>query len=406
MLTASTKFKEALSASHQPHVRVGVYQYDGTANGEFVGYLGVVSGSLTLDYRRNIRRQASLQLGSIVSTADAEYVTGIDTRDFLEALTAQSAEITIEWGIKFPDLTTEYVTLARLRVEESNRSLSSPVLDVSAAYDLGTRVADFNLVTPYAPFNTGGTKLTYVEAIQDLVNVSYPSATPPAWTIASGVDTTSKPPDNTAFTGDRWGAINALAQAINVTVGATATGEWLITPATTDRTQVWAVRTGDGGVLVSEQTAYGRREQYNAIPVRWEAPTGGGGLAYVVDSDPDSPTYYDGPFGRKPRQEETLSTVTSSSQAIAAATTLLDQYKGFTRAVSLTTVHNPLLEPGDVIGLYLPDGSAERHIVDSISLPLNGGTMSMETRILRGGPVYNSAFIYNSTAHLYDGSDA
>ena len=405
MLTATAKFSEHLRASHRPLVRIGIYTPDSLGAYEFVGYAGVESGSLTVDYRRNIRRQASLRVGSLDSTLDTAF-SGVAARDYLEALTADSAEITLEWGLRYPDLSEEYVTLARLRVEESTLDAVSAALDISAAYDGGTRVADFALVTPYAPYNLAGTKLTYLAAIQDLVDVSYPSTAPPTWDVDAGVDSTSLPPDGTVFTGDRWSAINDLAKAINVTVGPDHTGTWVVKPVTESRDVQWTVSHGANGVLVQATSTFSRREQYNAVGVRWELPDGSGGLAYIVDNDPASPTYYDGPFGRKPRPEETLDTITTSAQAIDAATTLLNQYKGKTRGIALTTVHNPLLEPGDVLGVFLPDGSAERHVVDAVTLPIGGGTMSLETRVLRGGITYNEpGVIYDDPNYTYSGQE-
>jgi hypothetical protein len=384
MLTASAKFSQHLTSSHRPVIRLGVWTPTGASSVyEQVGYVGVSAGSLTLDYRRNIRRQGTFRVASYDSSLDTDFAYRLDTRDFLEALASSSAEITVEWGLAFPDLTTEWVTLARLRVEESTRTLNAAVLDVAAAYDGGTRVADFTLITPYAPFTGGGTKLTYVEAIKDLVDAAHPSTSPPSWTVAAGVDTTSLPPDNTVFTGDRWAAVNALAQAVNVTVGATASGGWMIAPTTPSTTPVWTVTHGSDGVLVAETTAYSRRSQYNAVAIRWANPDGTGGLSYIADMDPTSPTYYNGPFGRKPRPEETLATCTTSGQADAAATTILQQCSGRTRAISLTSVHNPLMEPGDVLTLRLPDGTIEEHVIDAVSLPLEKGTMSLETRVLR-----------------------
>lgn len=384
MLTASDKFKANLRTSHRPMVRCAVYLPDDAGDYQFNGYLGVSSGSLSIDYRRNIRRQVTgLQIAPISPEAETTFITNPNSSDFLESLATASAEIDVEWGLRFPDRTEEWVTVARLRMEEGNSRVTGAPVSLTSVFDLGCRVADFTLITPYAPFTTGGTKLTYIEAIQDLVNTAYPAGHSPTWTIDGSLDSTSKPPDNTAFTGDRWTAIQALAKAINATVGATASGEWAITSAVTGTTSVWTVNTGTDGVLVDGENAFSRREQYNAIPVRWESPTGGGGLAYIVDSDPTSPTYYDGPFGRKPRSEETVATITTSDQATAYATTLLNQYKGLTRSVSLTSIHNPLLEPNDVIDLEQEDGTFEQHIIDSITLPLDGGTMTLETRVLR-----------------------
>jgi hypothetical protein len=401
MLDASQQFIDHLSYSHTPLRRVGVWLPDEAGVYALQGYLGIETGNLSLDYRRNIRRQATLKVAEYDSTLSSAYLT----RDYLERLTSESAEITVDWGLRFSDGSEEWVQLARLRVEESTRGANSRALEITAAYDGASRVADFYLVTPYAPYDLDGNKLTYAEAIQDLVNTSYPSYAPPDWTLAPGLDYTSYPPDNTVFSGDRWAAITDLARAIDVSVGVDSVGGWAIDAPRFNTDPAWTVASGEGGVLVTGVTSYSRREQYNAVGIRWDNADGSGGLAYIVDADPDSPTYYDGPFGRKPRPEETLSTVTYVGQAIRAAATLLEQYKGKTRSVSLTSIHNPLLEPNDILEVHFPDGSIERHVIDSISLPLDGGTMSMETRITRiFGIDYNEAdVIYESEIYTYDG---
>ena len=402
MLAASDKFKSHLRASHSRRVRAGLYVVDGNSYA-FAGYLGLAGGNLSIDYSRNIRRQASLQVSSLESLLDYSFVD-IAARDYLESLTSGSAEIEIEWGLLYPDGTDEWVTLARLRIEESTLDTVSGSVSISAAYDAGSRVNDFNLVTPYAPYDINGNKLTYLAAIQDLVDTSYPSAAPPTWNVDPAVDSTSYPPDGTAFTGSRWSAVESLAKAINVRVGPNHLGEWDVVPDVEGRDPAWTINSGVDGVLVSETTQFSRREQYNAVGVRWELPGGSGGLAYIVDADPTSPTYYDGPFGRKPRPEETIATITTSQQAIDAATALLNKYKGRTRGISLTAVHCPLLEPNDILAVYLPDGSAERHVIDTVNLPLGEGTMNLETRVLRGGITYNEPGVtYNDPDYTYAG---
>lgn len=406
MLTASQKFQDHLRMSHMRLCRVGLWLPDETGAYVQSGYLGVVSGDLTLDRTRNIRRQARLTVSTLESTLANEF-TGSAARDFLESLTAQSAEITIEWGLRFPDLTEEYVQLARLRVEETSVDDIGASVEISSAYDGGTRVADLDLILPYAPYDAGGTKLTCLDAIQDLVNGTYPSTHQPTWHIDPSISTTTYPPDGTVFTGNRWDAVQALAAPLSADVYADENGDWRVVPSTPGTTHVWLANAGESGVLVRQTTQYSRREQYNAVAIRWESPLGGGGLVYLVDADPASPTYYDGPFGKKPRPEETVSTITTEAQAIEYARSILYKYTGRTRSISLDTLHNPLLEAGDVIGVILTDGSGERHVVDSISIPLTGGTMSMETRLLRGGVTYSSSdLIYSDTAYTYAGQGA
>lgn len=403
MLTATAKFKAHIGASHTPRVRIGIHLPDGDGVYAPSGYLGVVEGQLTIDYGRNIRRQATVTVGSLLTLLDATYAAEFDSRDYLESLAGTNARATIEWGLLYPDGGEEWVTLATLRVEEFTSATLTPTVQVSAAYDDGSRVTDLYLVTPFTPW-LDGVKMTYVEAIQYLVEEAFPSGAPPTWLIDPSVDDVSEPPDATVFQGQRWSALLALAQAINVTVGPDADGVWVIAPATDQREPVWTVASGPDGVLVDETTAYSRRDQFNAVAIKWEQPDGTGGTVYVTDDDPASPTYYDGPFGKKPRPVQTISTITSDEQATATARTLLQQYRGNTRSVAFTAVHNPLLEPGDVIGLYLPDGTSERHVIDSLTLPLTGGTMTAQTRILRGGITYDEPDVtYDDSRYTFAG---
>ena len=107
---------------------------------------------------------------------------------------------------------------------------------------------------------------------------------------------------------------------------------------------------------------------------------------FVVDSDPNSPTYWDGPWGKKTVPTQRLDTVTTEEQAIDAAYALLDQYKGKARQIDFKSVHNLLIEPFDVVTVssYPQGGSraalSEEHVMDAVQYPLMGGVMTAETR--------------------------
>jgi hypothetical protein len=402
MLTATPKFHAHLRMSHSVTCRAGLWLPGEDGAYEFQGYLGVAGGELSIDWTRQIRRQVTRLILSTLESTIANRFAGPAARSYVESLTTQSAELTIEWGLRYPD-GDEWVQIARLRVEESVLSGTSGSIDVTA-YDPATRVADFDLVTVYAPYDLEGAKLTYLEAIQDLVDTAYPSAHPPTWHVDPSIDDVSLPPDGTAFTGARWDAIDSLAAAIDAEVYTDANGDWWVTPITRSTAAVWLANAGQDGVLVDDSTRFSRREQYNAVAIRWENPTNGGGLVFLVDADPTSPTYYDGPFGRKPRPEETVATITTEEQAIAYATSVLGRYTGRTKSIDLTTLHNPLLEPGDVIGVRLLNGTAERHIVDSIRLPFGDGTMTIATRVLQSGVTYAEAGVdYADERYTYLG---
>lgn len=402
MIPASDKFKQYLRTTHRRDIRVGLWTPNGSSF-DFEGYFGVESGSITIDRGRNVARQGRLSVYSLESTIGN--LEGAALRDYLEEITAGSAEITVEWGMQFSDLTEEWVTIARLRVEESSIEANGIGVEITSAMDAGVRLVDFYLVTPYAPFDINGDKLTYVEAIQDLVDTSYPSAAPPTWTVDASIDTNATPPDGTAFTGSRWDAVNSLAAGINASVGVDFEGNWFIRPkVVSDPVVSWVMNAGSKGVLVTESTSFSRRDQFNAVGVRWSSPSGANGLAYLVDNDPLSPTYYDGPFGRKPKPIESVDTIETEAQAIDYASSLLAESKGRTRSIALTAVHMPLLEPGDFIQVLFPDGSGEVHVVDTITLPLADATVSLQTRIVRAGVTYEeSGLIYEDSGYEYSG---
>lgn len=383
MIAASPKFRESLKHSHVGLLRVKLYRADEDGWYQF-GTVPVSSGTVSMDSTRNVWREVSL---TVADDPNQGFLYGrtwspTELRDLVEDIGIQSSEITIEMGIKYLDGGLEWVQIARLRVEAITRSSQSATLSLTA-YDFGARISDFPLITPYAPLDMDGNRLTYVEAITDLINTAHPSNFPATVMVDGALDDTAIPKEGTVLTGDRWAAINTLAQSIGAIVYNDNLGRFRIEPADEPRTPAWTIAAGGGGTFVDATTEYSRTDQFNAVAVRWEQPNGDGGLVYLVDADPDSPTYYDGFFGRKPRPEEQLDTITSEAAAIKAAESLLAQYKGRTRTVNVTCLYNPLLQPLDVVTIKFPDGQREDHVIESLSLPLEGGTMEIKTRMVR-----------------------
>ena len=366
MITASDDFKLALTGSHTAFTRAVVL--DPQPNNTYVQAetLAVASGSLTIDGRRNVWRQ-----GSFTLAPEAPEIL-----DPLKAITVDT-RIQIQRGVQFFDGRIEWVTIATLQVQEARETLGAASLSVTA-YDVGSVVSDYALITPYAPLDTNQNQLTTVEAIKDLIDIAVWDTI--TWTVDTGIDTTAVPADGTVFTGSRWDAVVNLAKGLGAVVHNNPDGSWRIrkVDSLVPMAPVLNVVSGQDGVLVTTDIVRSRREQFNAVPLRWESPAGGG-MVFLVDSDTNSPTFWDGPFGRKPSPEQRVDTVTSEAQAISAAESLLDQFKGYSSSVSFQMVHNPLLEPFDHIVVQV-NGGYEEHIIDSINYPLAGGVMSCETR--------------------------
>ena len=128
----------------------------------------------------------------------------------------------------------------------------------------------------------------------------------------------------------------------------------------------------------------GRRETFNGVRVIWEHEEDSG-VAWATDDDPNSPTYWNGPFGRKTAPDQRLDTINTQEQAEEAAQALLSRFKGKASSVTFESVHNPLVEPFDVITVSATDAVArtvhnENHVLDQISYSLDVGEMTAKTR--------------------------
>jgi hypothetical protein len=169
-------------------------------------------------------------------------------------------------------------------------------------------------------------------------------------------------------------------------------------PAVTDTPVPFVVDTGKQGVLVSYGKEYTRNRVYNAVLAFGEY---GGEEAddpqwhvsfLATDDDPESATYYDGPYGRVPRFQRVgfLPNNAAQAQAIVqdAAESILARSLDFKSGISFESVPNPLLEAGDVVQVQFPLGpriggttpKVENHLITSLTIGLGADTqMSADT---------------------------
>jgi hypothetical protein len=370
MLPASPLFKDALRYSHRALTRAWLME-PGPVSGFVDKYeLSVSQGSLRLNGTRNVWRTGQLSVVALEAVDRGELASINSTY-----------RVRVERGIRFPDGSEEWVQVALGQVQDVDVTLSAAEVTLTFS-DLGALVEDYKLTLPYAPRDEAGELLTTVAAIQELVESAIVWDVIPGWNIDPVIDQLAKPTESTVFTGSRWAAVQSLAESIAAVVYQSPDGWWNIRSAAADvNNPVARMEAGKDGVLIDLTRSRKRVDQYNAIPLNWESP-GIGGLVFIVDADSSSPTFWNGPFGRKPRDEESNDLITSEQQAIDAATALLDQYRGLTASLRFESVHDPLLEPLDVVELSTKLGT-EIHIIDSIDYPLVGGKMVCQTRLLR-----------------------
>jgi hypothetical protein len=194
---------------------------------------------------------------------------------------------------------------------------------------------------------------------------------------------------------DRAGAIEDLAKAASLDVFFDRSGTAIIRDfPTLQASGVWTVDAGPTGVMVSADRQRDRQLTYNIVVVIDTRNDGTAPLPpmYVWDNNPDSPTYagsgsgasttpptFPGwaaaPFGQRPFPYKSP-LFANSAQQTAAGTTMLGKVTGLNAQLDVSTVPNTALDDGDTIAVSLPrerwdrTRPAERHIVDSFTVPL------------------------------------
>lgn len=359
MWPISAAARAALRGSHAVTGRLTAY----TPNGGVMPDIAFSGASVDADGGSQVRRTASLT----VADTSLWPVGGFD------ALSPVGAEAALEFGIVLPGGATEWVPVFRGPVQKA--ALALP-LSSALAVDLADRakwVAEDRLDVP-GESHAGATT---VSEITRLIHDTLPSAE----VLDLSGDTTTAPV--LQIDKERWqDGVEALADSIGCEVYADQTGRFIIRrQPTLDDAPVWAIDAGSTGVLIKADRELTRESVYNAV-IATGTRTDGTPPVYakVTDDDPDSPTRYGGPFGRKPRYYSSPLLLTTE-QAQAAAAALLARAKGYVATVTVEAVPNPALEPGDVVEVRLPDGTRQRHIVDKVPLSFSASdSQSLTTR--------------------------
>lgn len=130
---------------------------------------------------------------------------------------------------------------------------------------------------------------------------------------------------------------------------------------------VLSVTDGEDGVLVQMRHVKSREGIYNSVTVVAERTDGFAPIRVTVrDTDPTSPTYWGGAFGKQNLVVKTQ-TVSTRAAATLIAQRLLSQYLALARSWSITMPPGvgQVLDPGDVIAvLYRDEVTAQ--VVESI----------------------------------------
>lgn len=185
---------------------------------------------------------------------------------------------------------------------------------------------------------------------------------------------------------DRASACDDLAAGGRAFWYALANGDYVVryVPWTVAQVPLLTLRDGEGGSLTSTTTMISREYVFNTVTVVGERADGSTPVhATAYDLDPDSPTYVDGPFGRKSKLVQSQAAI-NQAQALSVARSSLLQARSMTRVWQVSMPADPAMELGDCFDIEARGLGPDTQVAASFILPLTGAQdMTITMRALQ-----------------------
>jgi hypothetical protein len=352
----TARFLATIVEDHVPVTEVVLFRADGK-----VETLEHIGGSVPVDRGSQCRRTCTVTLAD----------TSLIPRTPTDKLAMYGAQVRISRGVSYSDGTRELVPLGVFRLDDGDGDVDEGPATI-AGKSLECIVADDKFTAPYRASGNA------VAAITALIQRSIPAAT-----VVSTATDAAIGPRTWDVEGDPWEAVTEIAAAIGAEVYCDPDGIFTIAelPDLLSVLPAWTISAGEGGAYVAAKRGMKADGVFNGVHARGEntetdtAPVS----ALVVDNDPGSPTYWDGPFGHRPTFYSS-STLTTTNACTSAATLKLRAAKAPNATADISSLPNPALAPGDVIRVVYPDGTKELHQVQSFTVPLEaGGSFDVQT---------------------------
>lgn len=357
MYPVSGRFLKRLADSYTPITRVQLFLTDGRVVD--VPYVG---GSVTVDRSQAIRRTCT------VTIDDPSLIPRTPT----DQLATYGALLRISSGVSYSSLTdVELVPLGVFRLDSVDGDVNDGPVNLQGK-DLSAAIADDKFTAPYTASGT------VVSAVSALIQRSIPTAA-----VVSTITDQAIGKRVYDIEADPWAGVQEIASGAGAEVYADADGVFRIAtlPDLSTATPVWDVAAAENGVYISASRAMTSDNVHNGVLARGENTSDSvAPVSYLAtDGDPTSPTYWSGPYGRRPFFYSSP-TLISTAACQQAATLKLAQAKAPNASGDISSLPNPALEPGDVLRIIHPDGSRELHQVASFSVPLDvGGDFPIST---------------------------
>lgn len=353
-----------------------VLRVDATREGVVVAAdLHVTGGSVRVDRSADVRRTCELTVVGV----PRDLVPSSRRRSPLDIY---GNELVVSQGVRYGDGSVEMVPLGVFVIVDSRVVDTADGVAVTVrGEDRAGRIDRAKFLSPWA--TADGT--TIADAITALASDRLPGIEVSMQLSAGGVTVPTHVVEEQA---SPWAdGLAALAEAAGGEVFIDRVGRLVArdVPDLSGLPATWQMAEGEGCTVTALERGFSTTaggvnavvvvgESVQTIPVR--------GVA--LDLDPESPTYYYGPFGPRPVWEQTpLATTNEQAQLIAEARGR-DLF-GCTEQVRVSCVPNPAIDEGDLVHVRrLRSDFDDVLVVDSYTLPLGyDGVMELDCWVRR-----------------------
>lgn len=387
----SVRWEQAIRRGAQPVTEVHIHL---RGQGIVFDHLIASSGSISLDRENSYRTSGSLVI------PDPDLFPTLDNPSVLDPY---GAEVFLQTGIVYPEGvnaiaqgvcpctlaaegSAELIPIGYLPIESVSGSEASGRISNISFFDRGRRFEEFSYATPV---DHGG-KLIQTVIEEEVLDGDRYYLDEILWTISFDPEVGNfSLPTGTIVEGSRWELLSQLAEDLGAEIFFDRDGNVTVQPVPGVYAEGaipepdWVIDAGENGVLVDAERSVSREGVYNGVLVLGSADEERAQpFSLVTDDDPNSLTYWEGPFGKSILRIESAD-LTTDAQCEAAARAELKNVTGLQRSLSLDSVGNPAMDPGDIIQVVFPDGSLETHMLDGYSYDLATMAMSITTRSLQ-----------------------
>jgi hypothetical protein len=151
---------------------------------------------------------------------------------------------------------------------------------------------------------------------------------------------------------DPWDAIRKLAEASGLNCYFDQLGSFVIEPLQ-DFVTGWTYQPGPKSMLMTSSRTFSARGSYSGVIARAEHPDAAPLRYEIWDTDPTSPTYSNGPFGKRPYGYHTEGII-SLPQLQAVAQIIYDREVHIHQECEVTVTGHPGHDIGDIIEIVDP----------------------------------------------------